>query len=140
MKYNDYLKYTKSCPFCNSSTSRIIENSSAFLTYSIAPYHPDHLLVIPKRHVEHILDLTDLEIKDIDILEKKGLNILKKLGYINMCILVKEGDQIEKSVAHTHYHLITDVLLGDSNHIGVDREVLTEQEIHDLVSRINSVV
>ncbi len=70
MHYNDFLTTLKTCPFCELSQRILLENNSAYLTYSLAPYHPDHLLVVPKRHVEHILDLTDDEIKDIDALEK----------------------------------------------------------------------
>ena len=140
MKYNEYLKDVKGCPFCDKSREPIIENSSAFLTYSLAPYHPDHVLVVPKRHVEHILDLTNDEIKDIDMLQKKGLNILKQLGYSNMCVLVKEGDEKEKSILHTHYHIIPDVVMGDIDHTGADRKVLSNNEIAKLISRIKSVL
>ena len=140
MKYVDFLKNSKNCPFCVSERKVIIENENAFLTFAAAPYHPDHLLVAPKRHNEHIVDLNDDEVRDISSLQKAGLKILNKLGYINICIFVKEGDIKEKSISHTHYHLIPDIILGDSNHTGADRMMLTDVEISNLVSRINSVI
>jgi len=139
MKYIDFLKSIKSCPFCDFEKIKIIENENAFLTCPAAPYHPDHLLVVPKRHVVHILDLNDNETKDIDMLIKQGLKILTKLGYINMCVLVKEGDTREKSIEHTHYHLIPDIILGDSNHTGSDRVVMTDLEISNLKEKIKTV-
>lgn len=139
MKYIDFLKDSIVCPFCSDEKIKIIENENAFLTYALAPYHPDHLLVLPKRHVEHILDLTNDEFRDINLLQEQGLNILKKLGYINMCVLVKEGDIKEKSISHTHYHLIPDIILGDFTHTGEDRAVMTEPEIESLIKRIKSV-
>lgn len=140
MKYIDFLKDSKVCPFCKNENIRIIQNEKAFLTYALAPYHPDHLLIVPKRHIEHIIDLTDDEIRDIDLLQKQGLKILSKLGYINICVLVKEGDIKEKSILHTHYHLIPDIILGDFTHTGEDRAVMTEDEINILVKRIKSVI
>jgi diadenosine tetraphosphate (Ap4A) HIT family hydrolase len=140
MKYHDFLNNLKSCPFCDFERLKIIENSKAFLTYSVAPYHQDHLLIVSKRRVEHILDLTDEEIQDINLIQKVGLKILTKLGYTNMCVLVKEGDIKEKSIAHTHYHLIPDIILGDSTHTGSDRIILTDLEISELVSKIKTLL
>ena len=140
MKYVDFLKTIKKCPFCDGEKIKIIENENAFLTFAMAPYHPDHLLVVSKRHIEHIVDLTNDEVRDIDLLQKEGLKILTKLGYVNMCVLVKEGDVKEKSIAHTHYHLIPDIILGDSTHTGEDRSVMTDNEIQNLIQRINSVM
>ena len=139
MLYNEFLKTIKECPFCISDNKRILENDHAFLTYSIAPYHPDHLLVIPKRHIEHILDLNKNEVDSIIELQRKSLEILNKLGHTNMCVLVKEGDKLEKSVAHTHYHIIPEVVLESSDHLGVERRVLSDNEINILVSRIEAV-
>jgi diadenosine tetraphosphate (Ap4A) HIT family hydrolase len=150
MKYSDYLKNLHEhkqdnehpCPFCGADVQKaraIVDRPTAYLTYSVAPYHPDHLLVIPKRHIEHILNITDTETKDIDFLQKKALQILTKLGYTNMSILVKEGDVKEKTIAHTHYHIIPDVVLGDTDHTGNDRVLLTEAEIAQLLSKMRLI-
>ncbi len=138
MKYVDYLKDLKGCPFCDISKVRILENESAYLTYSAAPYHPDHLLVIPQRHIEHILDLTNEETNDIDALVRRGLEILTKLGHTNISVLVKEGDKTEKSISHTHYHIIPDIVLGNVDHTGIDRLVLSDSDVTKLVARIKA--
>ena len=84
MKYEDLLKEMHNCPFCDlTKREKILENENAFLTYSLAPYHPDHLLICTKRHLENLLDLTDREVQDIDSLQKKGFKILHNLGYKN---------------------------------------------------------
>ncbi len=140
MKYSDYLKEVTACPFCASDKIRIVENDTAFLTYAVAPYHPDHILVIPKRHIERILDLTEKETRDIESLNRQALSILENLGYTNISILVKDGDKTEKSVAHTHYNIIPDVVLHDTDHTGADRIVLTEKEIPTAVARIRSAI
>lgn len=140
MKYSDYLKNLKACPFCNTNNIILKENEKAFLTYSIAPYHQDHLMVIPKRHIEHILDLTTDESKDIDSLQRSALEILNELGHTNVSVLVKEGDKTEKTVAHTHYHIIPEIILSSLDHTGIDRKVLDNDEVTNLISRLKSVI
>ncbi|HEU5114357.1 MAG TPA: HIT domain-containing protein [Candidatus Paceibacterota bacterium] len=140
MIYKDYLKTVSECPFCAVKQRIIKENDRAYLTYSIAPYHPDHLLIVPKRHIEHILDVTSEEMADIDALVRKGLEALKSLGHTNMSVLAKEGDFTEKSIPHVHYHVIPDVLLETSDHLGAERRVMTEEEISSFLSRMSRVV
>lgn len=142
MKYSDFLKTMSVCPFCDSARSSgvILENESSFLTYSLAPYHPDHLLVIPKRHMERLLEISDQEMRDIDPLQKQALLILKKFGYENISLLVREGDKSAKSVPHLHYHVIPNIRLGDTDHVGLDRMVMTEEEINALLSKIKNVL
>ncbi len=140
MKYSDLLKNLKTCPFCPDNRSIFIDRETAFLTYSLAPYHPDHLMVVPKRHIEHLLDVSDSEMRDIDILQKDGLKILQNLGYENISFLVREGDESGKSIKHLHYHIIPDITLGDQDHTGADREVLSDGEVEMLISRLQTVI
>ncbi|GAF75845.1 unnamed protein product, partial [marine sediment metagenome] len=51
MKYSEFIKSLKKCPFCNFRKDWIIkENKHAFLTLSRAPDKKDHFLIIPKKH------------------------------------------------------------------------------------------
>lgn len=98
MFYQDYLKKIKTCPFCKAKKRMFIDNESAYLTYSKAPYHQHHLLVIPKRHVVSFFNLSAQEDKDIAALVKIGAQILKKLKYDIFSILVREGPDSDKSI------------------------------------------
>jgi len=141
MKYSDFLKEEKPCPFCaTAEREKILENKTAYLTFALAPYHPDHLLVVPKRHVEHILDITEEEMKDIDDLQKKGWMLLKHFWYKSVSFIVREGDQSGRSVTHIHYHIIPEVRLGDLDHKGDDRKILDPQEITDLLEKFKKIV
>ena len=143
MKYKDFLvdEKEKPCPFCATDVKeKIIENKTAYLTFALAPYHPDHLLVVPKRHVEHILDLTDEELADIDHLEDKGWALLQKLGYKSVSFIVREGDHSGRTVTHTHYHVIPEVRLGDVDHNGDERSILDPSEIPPLVARLRKAL
>ena len=137
----DFMNIPRPCPFCNPKKEDVIaENDTAYLTYSLAPYHKDHMLVIPKRHIEEILDLTEKEVSDIYPLIKRTLTSLKKEGYEDISILIRDGSNKMKSVAHMHYNIIPITRLGDIDHEGNKREILTQTEISETISRMNSVV
>jgi diadenosine tetraphosphate (Ap4A) HIT family hydrolase len=143
MKYSEFLilEKDKPCHFCVADEKeRVIENKTAYLTFSLAPYHPDHLLVIPKRHVEHILDITVEEMTDIDDLQKKAWALLQKLGYKSISLIVREGDNSGRSMTHIHFHVIPEVKLGDVDHSGVERKILEPAEISQLVSRLRKAI
>jgi diadenosine tetraphosphate (Ap4A) HIT family hydrolase len=128
MKYCDFLETLEGCPFCDEKGREVLENETALLTYALAPYHPDHLLVIPKRHIEHFLEIEESEMRDIEDLQKLGMKLLEDIGYKNISLLVREGDGSGKSVAHLHYHLIPEISLGNADYSGQDRIVLTTEE------------
>lgn len=143
MKYRDLLKNAKKCPFCSPEKGRvIIQNSKAYLTYAVAPYHNDHLMVIPKRHVEKLLELTTLEIKDLDTMVRKALKILKNLGYKNLSILIRQGEKSGRTVSHIHYNIIPNTIIGNMNpkFKHGNRKVLTKSQKNILIKRINATL
>jgi len=140
MKYTKYLKNLTTCPFCNGKNEAIIQSSKSFLTYALSPYHKHHLLVIPNRHVESLSELDESELEDIDMLQEKGLKILKKLGYESITLLVREGNAINKSINHTHFHIIPKITIGNLDHYGKERVILTEKEINETLKDIESVL
>jgi diadenosine tetraphosphate (Ap4A) HIT family hydrolase len=141
MKYKNLLKETRACPFCDTNESRrFITNDSAFLTYALAPYNPDHLLIITKRHFDKILDATPKEISDIDSLEAKTIKILHTLGHKNISIVVRDGIDTGKTVEHIHYHVVPDTRIGDIDHDSNDREILSDEDIKVLSKRIKGAI
>lgn len=140
MLYRDYLKKITSCPFCHSKDRILISKKHAYLTYAKAPYHPDHLLIIPIRHITSYFDITKEENEDISKLIKVGAKILKKLKYNNFTILVREGDGSNKSVKHLHYHLIPNDRIGDLDHQGIQRKILSDKAIKTLSTKIISLI
>jgi diadenosine tetraphosphate (Ap4A) HIT family hydrolase len=136
MLYRDFLKELHTCPFCSPKDRVLVETEHAYLTYALAPYHPHHMLVIPKRHLLHFLELAKEEQNEIDTLIKDGFAALRHLGYQNITALVREGSEVGKSIAHLHYHLIPNVRIGDIDHEGRERAILTPEEIESTVSDI----
>ncbi len=140
--YTDFLSKMTQCPFCNEIGNRpVVERKHAMLTYALAPYHKHHLLVVPHRHVLSIDDLAKEEESEIEELQRVGLNLLRKLGYENITLMVREGKvQENKSIAHTHFHIVPYVQIGDLNHFGEQRRVLSHEEIQALLSELKSVL
>jgi diadenosine tetraphosphate (Ap4A) HIT family hydrolase len=110
----------------------ILEDDSASLTYSIAPYHKHHLMVVTKRHIEVFKDLNEVESKSVDTLLHKGVEMLIKLGYTDYTIVLRNGKAVGKSVPHLHYHIVPAVVIGDLDHAGQERSVMTEEEMDQI--------
>jgi len=97
------------------------------------------LLICTKRHIEHILDITDQELQDINSLQKEGLRILKNLGYKNFSFLLREGMNSGKTISHLHYHIIPEVTITAPDYGNINRMVLGNTEIEALILRLKSV-
>jgi len=136
MRYIDFLKTVKKCPFCFINKKLIIKDGKqVFLKYANAPYIKNHLLVIPKRDVVSFLKLTSEERKEIEQMLKFGVKILHKNGHLNVSILVRDGTDVGKSVPHLHYHIIPDMPIGPPELVSKKREVLTEEEEMTVVKK-----
>jgi len=134
-KYAEFLKSITGCPFCEKKNRIIIESNESFVTYALWPYHKHHLLIIPKRHVESLSELTENEKKSIDLMQEKALEILKKLGYISITHLVREGKD-NKAISHVHFHTIPNIRIGDLDHYGQERKILSESDIDKTIKDI----
>ena len=131
MLYDDFLKKTPVCPFCDKEkrADRIIsENRSAYLTYALSPYHKHHLLVIPKKHHLLLLEASMFEQYQLNRLIDEGIRLLRILGYKDLSILVRDG-HLGKSIDHLHYHVIPNTDIGDLTNYGKERKILTKRQI-----------
>lgn len=131
MRYNKWLReQSNNCPFCSLRSSEILRsNTHAEIILSRARYHKDHLLVIPKKHIEKMEQLTDLEKKDFIQLFFEGLHILHK-KYLNISVVYKEGklQEIGKSIPHAHFHLIPNLKVGPKKNI--DRRIFFNENTY----------
>lgn len=143
MNYNEVLEkmnWSWKCPFCDIEKDLKIYNyASAYMTIAMSPYWPDHLLVIPKRHVETIFDLTIEEHDEMQWLLRAWMKMLKKLWHKDLSILVREWKESWKSVKHLHYHIIPDVLIRSTDPNFLDRKFLSEDEWKGVIEKMNSV-
>lgn len=110
---NDPYLQKDTCPFCKKNEYYIDESSYWTILYNKNPYygHKQNLLVVPKRHITYVDELTDneiLDIKNIEIWMKKYFWDKNYFSFIRNSI---HG----RSVEHLHYHYLEWDLYHDPN-------------------------
>ena len=97
------------CPFCNSNIdeARFSESENFLAIYNIAPILHGHSLILPKRHVESLLELNNEELHEMMIFSRNTtkmlLEMFKSSGFD---WTIQEGEDAGQSVPHLHLHLI----------------------------------
>ena len=119
------------CLFCNTNIKEyLIENDLAFATFDSYPVSKNHLLVIPKRHVENYFDLSNDEILACNEIIKLSKKKLEKddqtikgfnLGSNN-------GKAAGQSINHCHIHMIPRRLGDVDNPQGGVRAVISSKQ------------
>lgn len=133
----------KECIFCQIASKKIpakvvYEDDSSMAFLDINPTNPGHTLVIPKAHIETILDIQPEELSTLiqtvkivahalsDALNPDGLNILQNNKEI--------AGQL---VPHVHFHLIPRFKDdGVPYFFGTQTKKMEEKELVSLASKI----
>ena len=103
---HQYLDGTLPCPFCYLDDRPIVETGETMLVIpASAPYEfwdqhavSEHLMIVPKRHVEHLGKLTDAE--RVELLEL--IAQYEDAGYSSYN---RSHANSERTVPHKHIHL-----------------------------------
>lgn len=108
------------CIFCkivngNIPSTKVYEDESVIAFKDLNPQAPVHILVVPKKHYENVLDVEEND----NIISKIYLAINKiakqegfeKTGFrvINNC-----GKDAGQTVMHMHFHVIAGKKLGEN--------------------------
>ena len=107
------------CPFCENFAGRpnptagppsvLYEDAQAMSYLNVASHGgmPGHALVVPKRHVGTILDLTHEEEAHLAHLVAKTARVLTAaLEPDGLMIVQRNGLAAEQTVPHVHFHVI----------------------------------
>ncbi len=108
------------CIFCKIVTkeipSQIVYEDDGILAFKdINPVAPVHVLIIPKKHVLNINDITE---QDVQLIGKIFVVIKKlatEMGVANtgFRIVANSGSNARQEVDHLHFHLIGGKELGN---------------------------
>ena len=96
------------CAFCKLNDSYIFyEENGVVMTVALYAYVDGHFMVIPRRHVRSVKDLSPAEWETM----RKFFYIAKKIirevhGVKGMQIVEKEGADAQSTVEHLHFHCI----------------------------------
>lgn len=99
----------KNCPFCKAESTREIIASSllSIAFFDGFPVSPGHALIIPRRHVASLFDLTKDEKQDmINLAESVRIIIDEKYHPDGYNLGVNVGEAAGQSIFHVHMHVI----------------------------------
>ena len=96
------------CHFCQLPRERIwVETETSIGFFDAYPVSEGHALVIPKRHVAILHDLTTTELEDIWALVARMRHLLaEKFKPSGFNIGVNEGTAAGQTIGHAHVHII----------------------------------
>ena len=100
------------CIFCKivkgeSPCYKIYEDDFTFAFLDISKDVYGHTLVVPKKHVENVLDCDNETLNHvIDTVKKVSQHYVDNCGFKGVNILNASGAEAQQSVFHLHFHLI----------------------------------
>lgn len=106
--YDGVWQSVGKCVFCDLNDDYIImEENGVVLTVSVYAYIDGHLMIIPRRHIRSVKELTPSEWETM----RKFMYIAKKIirqvhGIKGMQIIQKDGIDAQSTVEHIHFHCI----------------------------------
>jgi histidine triad (HIT) family protein len=108
-----------SCLFCQIAERKIpakvaYEDDQALAFHDIRPQAPVHLLVVPKKHITSLMDMTadDAELVGGLVFRARELARELGLGERGFRLVFNAGEDAGYSVFHIHLHLLGGRSLG----------------------------
>jgi histidine triad (HIT) family protein len=108
-----------SCLFCDIIAGRIAsrkayEDASVLAFHDINPQAPNHLLVIPKKHIASPLDLKADDDALVGTVVRRGVELAREHGLAErgFRLVFNCGEDAGYSVYHLHMHLVGGRRLG----------------------------
>ena len=97
------------CPFCDTRIAdAVFARSEDFLAvYNIAPIFPGHSIIIPRNHIETIMELDDEMLTEMMVFSRKVTKLLLrvfKTDSFNWSLQDKEA--AGQTIAHLHMHIV----------------------------------
>lgn len=129
-------------PFTHIKKEEVIDETELFFVIPArAPYVPDHLLIIPKRKVYVLKNMTSEErLEMYELVEKWATKLHKNHKDVNL--LLRDGlvwQTSWKSVNHLHFHLIPDcVVTAEKLFSSSSREYFSDEEYISLTQSIKN--
>ena len=135
------------CDFCDSKTDQAQEIMRGEY---IKIFHPrrilteNQLLFMPIRHVEHVHDLSEQEVKELfELLKKININFKDKYKMVGYNFFVNTGTKAGQHIPHVHFHFFPryeDEEVSPLEKLNNPRkhkiEKLTEKEMKESVENI----
>ena len=103
---------------------KVAEDNNHFAFLDINPVHPGHVLVIPKKEVDYIFDLSDEEYASLMLFAKRVAKAIRKAIPCKKVGITVIG----LDVPHTHVHLVPMNTGADMNFCGENLTLPAEEK------------
>ena len=108
-----------SCLFCDIAEGRrpaklVHEDDRLVAFHDINPQAPTHVLVIPRKHITSLLDLSPEDDAVVGALARTARDLAREMGFAErgFRLVMNCGDDAGYSVYHIHLHLLGGRSLG----------------------------
>jgi histidine triad (HIT) family protein len=133
------------CIFCKIvdgkiPAAKVYENSNVISFLDIMPANKGHCLVVPKKHYENLLDISDEDSKNLILAAKKITKALSlSIGNGSYNIIMNNGKEAGQLVDHAHIHIIPR-FKGDRLRIKWSHKKYIEKEMKSIQEKIKKFV
>ena len=98
--------------YCNNvlnnkiKVKKVLETENVLAYYHTKPSYREHIVVVPKKHVENLIELKDdkLIIELMDVIKKVSEEVNKKFG---KCRVITNLGEYQDS-KHIHFHVVSE--------------------------------
>ncbi len=99
------------CIFCKiingEVTSKIVYKDDDVVAFEdLNPQAPTHILIVPVKHIENLLDAKDEDVNVIGRVNIVAKKIAEKLNITDFRLVTNCGRKAGQSVFHLHYHFM----------------------------------
>lgn len=101
------------CIFCKIiageiPSKKIYEDEHVFAFHDISPMAPVHALVIPKKHIRNVLEITPDDSETLLKLHQAIQHVARELGIdqSGFRVITNTHEHGQQAVFHLHYHVI----------------------------------
>ncbi len=108
------------CIFCQIVAGKLpseilYQDEEVIAFHDIRPLAPTHVLIIPKKHIPSLAELTDAEMSLIGHMAKVANQLAKQAGIVESGyrLVISSGEQGGQIVPHLHMHLLGGRKLSD---------------------------
>lgn len=112
---------SKECIFCKIiqgtlPSEKVFENERVFAFRDISPQAPVHVLVVPKKHIEDVLDVSSDDASVFADLFRAAQQIAPqlKIAGSGFRAVFNSGDHACQTIYHLHLHLLGGTQMGGS--------------------------
>jgi len=130
------------CIFCKIvrggiPSAKVYENEKVLCFLDIAPVTRGHCLVIPKEHVENILEMSSQQAGELhEAVRRIAQGMLRGLGAQGFNVGMNNFQAAGQLVMHAHWHVIPR-FEGDGLQLWPQGKYDNEQEMHSIVRKLN---